>query len=158
MKLIIGLGNPGEKYKNNRHNVGYIVIDKLSRMVNGQRLMAKKTNSFMNNSGEAVKKMINHYSLNIDHLYIVHDDLDIPLGSYKIQFGVGPKVHNGVASVEKELGTKDFWRVRVGVDNRDPENRVDGYDYVLQDFTQEERKILDGIIGKVCKEISHLLR
>jgi PTH1 family peptidyl-tRNA hydrolase len=154
VKLIIGLGNPGEKYKNNRHNVGYLVIDKLSRMVNGQKLIAKKTNVFMNESGEVVQKMVDHYSSDINRLYIVHDDLDIRLGEYKIQVGRGPKDHKGLNSIYEVLGTKDFWHVRIGVDNRDSENRVSGEDYVLQDFTAEEESVLAKVINEVCKKLA----
>ncbi len=179
MKLIIGLGNPGEKYRNNRHNVGYMVADKLSKtqklknskQVNNQlRCKIFKSDKFMNESGNFVKKLTSAYakgassaySLVPNDLYIVHDDLDIPLGSYKIQFGKGPKVHRGLQSIEEALDTADFWRVRVGVENRKVPQvsgvpRVPrGEKYVLQDFTKEEKVILDKVIGKVCKEISHL--
>jgi PTH1 family peptidyl-tRNA hydrolase len=112
----------------------------------------------MNDSGSFVKKIVDKYKPDLSDLYIIHDDLDIPLGSYKIQFGVGPKVHNGVNSVEIELGAKDFWRIRVGVDSRNPNDRTSGEEYVLQDFSEEEKKILDGIIEKICKETNHLLQ
>jgi PTH1 family peptidyl-tRNA hydrolase len=144
MKLIIGLGNPGEKYKNNRHNVGHMVADKLK---------AKKTDTFMNDSGVFVKKMFKARGLTPNDLYIIHDDLDIKLGEFKIQFGKGPKLHNGLESIENELGTTDFWRVRVGVDNRDPENRTSGEEYVLQDFTSEEKIVLDVVIKEICKKL-----
>lgn len=167
MKLIIGLGNPGEKYRNNRHNVGYMVADKLSKtqklknskQVNNQlRCKIFKSDKFMNESGNFVKKLTSAYSLVPNDLYVVHDDLDIPLGSYKIQFGKGPKVHRGLQSIEEALGTGDFWRVRVGIENRIKNNelRIKGEQYVLEDFTKEEEVILDKVIGKVCKEISHL--
>jgi PTH1 family peptidyl-tRNA hydrolase len=107
----------------------------------------------MNESGVFVKKLVDQYKLEPSNLYIAHDDLDIPLGAYKIQLGVGPKVHNGVNSVEEELGTKDFWRVRIGVDNRKPDDRTSGEEYVLQDFTAEERKALDGVIQEICKKL-----
>lgn len=156
MKLIVGLGNPGEKYKNNRHNAGFLVADALKTRISNEFLIFKSTN-FMNESGEFVKSLMSQYpNISISDLYIVHDDLDIPLGKYKIQFGVGPKVHNGVASIEKEIGSKDFWRVRVGVDNRNPENRIQGEEYVLRDFTQEEEVILEKVIKKVCREINLL--
>lgn len=158
MKLIVGLGNPGEKYKNNRHNVGHLVIDRLSQMVNDQELMVKKTSVFMNSSGEEVKKLINRYSLAIDHLYIVHDDLDIKLGEYKIQLGRGPKDHKGLESVDESLGTDQYWHVRVGVDNRDPENRTQGERYVLEDFTNEEvvrvEEVVKMVVDELCKKLA----
>lgn len=153
MRLIIGLGNPGEKYKNNRHNVGCVVIDALEKAGLPSGVVVKKTGVFMNNSGEAVKKLVGFYKVSPDSLYIIHDDLDIPLGQYKIQKGRGPKLHYGVQSVEQALGTPDFWRVRVGVDNRDPSNRVHGEEYVLQDFTKEEQIIINDVIKKVVLEL-----
>ena len=155
MKVIIGLGNPGIKYLNNRHNVGHVVVDALLPMVNGQRLMVKKTNSFMNNSGEDVLKLINHYQLAISNLYVIHDDLDIPLGAFKIQFGKGPKEHKGLVSTYEALGTRDFWHVRVGIENREKriENRIKGETYVLQDFTKEEKLILSSVIKQICNQL-----
>ncbi|MEK7498092.1 MAG: aminoacyl-tRNA hydrolase [Patescibacteria group bacterium] len=148
MKLVIGLGNPGPKYLNNRHNVGCLVVDKI------KKLTAKKTNVFMNESGKSVKSLLSKYSnTSLQDLYIVHDDLDIKLGEYKIQFGRGPKDHNGIKDIEAKLGTSDFWRVRVGVDNREPNNRIPGEDYVLEDFTEEERKIVDSVIDEICKKL-----
>ena len=156
MKLVVGLGNPGDKYKNNRHNVGYIVVDALegAGLVDG--LKAEKTNVYMNDSGEAVKKFKNFYKVTPANLYIVHDDLDIPLGQYKLQLGKGPKVHNGVNDIELKLGTPEFWRIRIGVDNRDPENREAGDKYVLQDFTDEEKQTLKSVIASIVKDISAL--
>lgn len=166
MKLIIGLGNPGEKYKNNRHNVGYIVIDVLEKAGLSDGTVAKKTNVFMNNSGEAVKQLVTRYLVTGDSkrktsheptsyesLYIIHDDLDIPLGQYKIQKGKGPKLHYGIQSIDKTLGTGRYWRVRVGVDNRTPENRVPGEKYVLEDFTKEEKKTLDDVVKKIIDKL-----
>lgn len=156
MKLIIGLGNPGKKYCNNRHNAGYMVIDALNSGDLPKGVIAKKTNVYMNNSGEDVKKFVRFYKVSRDELYIIHDDLDIPLGQYKIQFGKGPKVHNGVNSVEEALGETDFWRVRVGVDNRDPESRIPGEQYVLQDFTIGERKILADAMKNIVADLRRL--
>lgn len=147
MKLVIGLGNPGLVYLNNRHNVGYLVVDRL------KNLTAKKTNVFMNESGSAVKGLLSKYKTPLSELFIVHDDLDIPLGQYKIQFGRGPKDHNGIKDIESKLGTPDFWRVRVGVDNRVSEDRVLGVEYVLQDFTTEEREIINKVITEICKKL-----
>lgn len=161
MKLIIGLGNPGKKYSNNRHNVGYMVVDKLkAKSLKLKDMFVVKTSSFMNDSGVAVKALVTYYKLPGTDLYIVHDDLDIPLGSYKIQFGKGPKVHRGLQSIEVALGTTDFWRVRVGIENRIKNNelRIKGEQYVLEDFTKEEKVILDKVLGKVCQEINLLLR
>jgi len=157
MRLIIGLGNPGREYLSTRHNAGYLLVDRLQKTKFPKDVVVKKSNVFMNESGGFIHKLVDHYSLAIDHLYIAHDDLDIPLGSYKIQFGIGPKVHNGVNSVETELGSKDFWRIRIGVDNRAAGSRLEGEEYVLQNFTEGERKTLEAVFERICKEIDHLL-
>lgn len=166
MKLIVGLGNPGQKYKDNRHNAGQMVINALEKAGLPSGVVVKKTDVFMNNSGEAVKKLVTRYFVTGDSkrktsheptsyesLYIVHDDLDIPLGQYKIQEGKGPKLHYGIQSIDEALGTRHYWRVRVGVDNRDPSNRVHGEEYVLQDFTEEEQIIINNVIKKVVLEL-----
>ncbi len=154
MKLIVGIGNPDVKYKNTRHNAGLMVIDEL--MSNGRikDIIAKRSDKFMNDSGSFVKKQFSKYpSILISNLFVVHDDLDIPLGSFKIQFGTGPKVHNGLNDIYKKIGTNEFWHVRVGVDSRDPENRAKGQDYVLEDFTDEEKIILNGVIKQICNQL-----
>lgn len=179
MKIIVGLGNPGKKYQNNRHNVGFQFIDylienlqtsnlkfqknkylasKIARlMYDRTEVVLAKPTIFMNKSGEAVKKIVSCFMFHVSQdLIIVHDDLDIPLGKFKIQKGVGPKLHHGLESIEKALGTKDFWRVRIGVDNRpiSPERsagwrRVEGETYVLQDFLPEEKEIINQIFPKI---------
>ena len=159
MKLIIGLGNPEEKYKNNRHNVGHMVIDAfaskfpISNFQFPKGIIIKKTDCFMNESGEFVKKLVEQYRINPSDLWVIHDDLDIPLGSYKIQKGKGPKLHNGINSIERLLGTDDFWRVRIGVDDRGPDNRIPGEEYVLQDFSDVEKENLRPVIKKVADEL-----
>ena len=107
----------------------------------------------MNESGDFVKKLVDQYKLKPEALYIVHDDLDILLGSFKIQFGRGPKDHNGLKSIDEALGTDQYWHVRVGVDNRPQDNRPMGEEYVLQNFTDDERAILDKTIQAVTKDL-----
>ncbi|MGD0523288.1 MAG: aminoacyl-tRNA hydrolase [Candidatus Microgenomates bacterium] len=155
MKLIVGLGNPGRECGNNRHNVGHLVADALLAKPH-RNLVVKKTSVFMNSSGEEVERLLTTYSLMPSDLFVIHDDLDIRLGEFKIQFGKGPRLHNGILSIEKELGTDDFWRVRVGVDNRSPDNRISGESYVLQDFTSDEKVILDRVILAICKKLATL--
>ena len=152
-KLIIGLGNPGSKYKHTRHNVGYMFVDKFKKTRN-IKAIAVRTDSSMNNSGDFVKRLVNKRTLNGIELYIVHDDLDIALGKFKIQKGKGPKDHKGLNSIYKALGTKDFYHVRIGVDNRDPEDKVEGEKYVLQNFSGEERKIIDKVLSGLVKELA----
>ena len=166
MKLVVGLGNPGEAHANNRHNVGFVMVDRLAGegaeweskfealILKAKDYLLVKPQTFMNRSGEVVAKVANFYKVTTDDLMVVHDDLDIRLGEYKIQKGVGPKVHNGLTSVEERLGTANFWRLRVGVDNRPAgQARGPGDEYVLSDFTAEEKEISDGVIEKAVKEL-----
>lgn len=156
MKLIIGLGNPEAKYQNNRHNVGMMVVDELSYNGRMKDVIVKKSDKFMNDSGLFIKKQMSKYpSVSTSDLYIIHDDLDIPIGAFKIQFGKGPKEHNGLKSVDQELGTDQYWHVRVGVDSRDPDNRADGHDYVLEDFTNEEMATLQNVIKQICNQLAN---
>ena len=154
MKLIIGLGNPGEKYINNRHNVGYIVVDAIkNKNLKIKDATVVKTNTFMNDSGSFVKRVLDSSHLVPSDLYIVHDDLDLPLGSWKMQFAKGPKDNGGINSIEQVLDTKDFWRIRVGIDNRNPEKRTSGEKYVLEDFTHDEKVVLDKVINDICNKL-----
>lgn len=167
MELIVGIGNPGDKYKNTRHNAGFLVADALSEQIssfkhqitNKSQIQIFKSKNFMNESGDFVLSLTKRYTLNPNHLYIIHDDLDLPLGSYKIQFGKGPRDHNGILDIEDKLGTKDFWRVRVGIDNRNLESGIlnHGKDYVLEDFTEEERITIDLTIKKLLIDLIALI-
>jgi len=143
MMLIVGLGNPGPKYQNNRHNVGYMFIDYINKQIKNEKIKIVKTNVFMNNSGIAVNKLVRNLKLEIENLIVIHDDLDIPLGKFHIQFGVGPQLHNGLESIENHLKTKDFWRIRIGVDNRLPDKKILGETYALQNFLSDEKKLLE---------------
>lgn len=153
MKFVVGLGNPGKKYRNNRHNVGQMVVDKFLEKGFPKNLIVKKTGVFVNESGKYVKKLVDHFKIKTPDLWVIHDDLDIALGNYKIQKGKGPKEHKGILSIEEKLGRNDFWRVRVGVENRAPEERTPGEQYVLQDFKREELDILNPVIDRVVKEL-----
>ncbi|KKP71512.1 MAG: Peptidyl-tRNA hydrolase [Candidatus Roizmanbacteria bacterium GW2011_GWA2_35_19] len=193
MKLIVGLGNPGEKYENNRHNVGFQFLDYFidqyqksplrPKGYEGQvkfksnkyllsdvcelatsneqpatNLVLAKPTTFMNKSGIAVKKIIENFKLNPpaggENLIIAHDDLDIPFGKFHIQVGVGPELHNGIESIENHLKTKDFFRIRIGVDNRVPEKKIAGETYVLSNFIQEEvAKLNSEIFPKIIDQL-----
>jgi PTH1 family peptidyl-tRNA hydrolase len=189
----VGLGNPGEKYRNNRHNAGFLVLDKLAQMVNGQwsmnekfvsliinhqsSIIFSKPSTMMNDSGLAVLSLTTYYKIHTTDLWVIHDDLDIKLGQYKIQLGKGPKVHNGIKSVNEALGTSQYWRVRVGIENRNQirnskmengkqmendnwkmENNLSGENYVLSDFTKKELEVLEGVVDNVCEEITKILK
>lgn len=158
MKLIIGLGNPGEEYKSTRHNAGFLVADRLEKGKIPSDIVIRKSNVFMNDSGSFVKSLIDKYKLDPVNLYIIHDDLDIKLGEYKIQLGHGPKDHNGLNDIYQKTGSDSFWHVRIGIDNRPQDNKLMGIEYVLQNFTDKEKEILEGVITRICKEINHLLQ
>jgi len=176
--LIIGLGNPGEKYENNRHNVGKIFVQWLGAHISQDEINWKKDssgsfyyckpdeknvfvfpNNFMNISGIAAGRSAKQFGVKIDkEFFVAHDDLDIPLGSFKIDFAKGPKLHNGIDSVEEHLHTKDFYRIRIGVDARDPQKRTPGEAYVLQDFTDEEIKTYTEVFPKIAKRLEDIVK
>lgn len=181
MKLITGLGNPGKQYANTRHNTGFLFVDALREkflfqdtlfptpwrleetfdsdiafIKHGSVIVAilQKPQTYMNNSGEAVSKIIKKFDINPESdLILVHDDLDIQIGEFKIQVGKSPLGHNGVVDVEKKLGTKNFKRIRIGVENRESENRINGMDYVLMRFSKEERTLVDEAIEEAIQGI-----
>jgi len=171
MKLIIGLGNPGEQYKNTRHNIGFEFADKLRKVWDfpsfelNQKFNAKiskknesilaKPQTFMNLSGEAVQKMLAFYKLKPDDTIVLHDDLDIDLGSYRIATDSSSAGHNGVQDIIDKLGTQKFKRIRIGIGlKKDGQSCIsDPHNYVLQKFTKEEREKIDGLFEDIKKEI-----
>jgi len=112
----------------------------------------------MNISGNFVVREIKKRKLSPEDLFIIHDDLDIPLGSFKIQFAKGPKDHNGLNDIYEKLKTNDFWHVRVGIENRPSDNKKEtsGREYVLQEFTSKEKKIIEQVIERICKKLEIL--
>lgn len=170
MKIVVGLGNYGKEYEGTRHNAGFLLVDKLNEgqawnedskfeaWVNKtSEWVLVKPKTYMNESGRATRKIMDFYKIPHSDLILIHDDLDLKLGEYKIQEGVGPKIHNGVSSVERNVGDKRFWRVRLGVDNRKETGYVgSGADYVLERFRSEERQILEQVIEKVIIEMKKM--
>lgn len=114
----------------------------------------------MNDSGVSVKELSVKNNVSASNLYIIHDDLDLALGTWKMQYAKGPKDNGGINSIEQVLGTDEFWRLRVGIDNRNPETSgvkiPSGEEYVLQDFSEDERKIIDKVFGEICKKLATL--
>ena len=178
MKLIVGLGNPGKKYAKMRHNVGFMVIDAIASKVTNilsagskwiesknakvqylwgrigdEKIELLKPLTFMNDSGRAVSYAKRKHKVSNDDLYVIHDDLDIKLGEYKITKGKGPREHKGLLDIYEKLGVRDFWHVRIGVDNRVPASRVSGEDYVLQNFTDEEMEVVRKAIEQVSEKL-----
>ena len=179
MFLIVGLGNPGKQYNNNRHNIGFKVVDAIKDIYNfpkfikrfdsefskseidGNIIFLIKPTTFMNNSGIAVKEFKNFYNFDINKIYVIHDEIDLDQGRIKTKIGGGHNGHNGLKSIDQLVG-KDYNRVRVGVsrpskifENKTNENISS---WVLSDFSSEEKiKWVDDTINKISKNISLLI-
>jgi peptidyl-tRNA hydrolase, PTH1 family len=162
--LLIGLGNPGREYRDNRHNLGFMVIDRLIVRLNARglkvqskaivttatyeerKLILAKPQTYMNLSGQSAQGLLNFYKLPMENMLIAHDDLDLPFGTIRIRPGGGPGGQKGMASTIERLGTKDFPRLRIGIGR--PPGRLDPAAYVLQDFSREEMKTLSEIVDR----------
>lgn len=171
IKVIIGLGNIGKQYFKTRHNVGFDFVESLLPFlkfsenkalksligkvkIGDRNVILCKPNTMMNMSGESVLKVLNYYKIEPEETLIVHDDLDLFLGTFKIQFAKGPKIHNGILSIEKRIGKK-FWRLRIGVENRTfNRDNIIPADYVLSKFNHNESKIIESVFEKVIAILS----
>jgi len=175
MQLICGLGNPGKNYVGMRHNLGFKIVDRFAKkkkfvrfkiskklhslistkILNEKKIILAKPQTFMNNSGKAVKSLITYYSLPITNVWIIHDDIDLPLGEIKIVKNRGAAGHKGVQSIIDELGTKNFIRFRIGIKPttkyKRTEKRIE--DFVLEKFNKDERKILKEVAKKTVEAI-----
>ncbi len=166
---VVGLGNPGKKYSATRHNAGFVLVEKLAQAlsvswkydaglqaelaVDAERgIVLMKPQTFMNKSGEAVRGLVK-YGGQYQALFVLYDDLDLPVGSYKIQYDKGPKVHNGVNSIREALGDAVFWHVRLGTDGRTGDRSLPSEEYVLQPFSAEEKPLFEQMITKVAGEL-----
>lgn len=165
--LIVGLGNPGREYRDNRHNVGFMVIDRLSVRLNARltRVQAKalvgslnyedkkiilaKPQTYMNLSGQSIQGLARFYKIPLENMIVAHDDLDLPFGAIRIRPGGGPGGQKGVASTIERLGTKDFRRLRIGIGR--PSGRMDPSDYVLQNFAQADASLLSEILDRAAE-------
>jgi peptidyl-tRNA hydrolase, PTH1 family len=167
--LIVGLGNPGSQYEDTRHNVG----QEVARIVAGgtgftggpRRVMARVAQgvlagrpcvvalptTFMNRSGDAVSALVSYYKVEPADVVVIHDDIDLPFGRLRFHFGRGPGGNNGVASVIRSLGTRDFWRMRIGVGR--PPGRMDPADFVLRRFSGSERPLVDLMVREAADVI-----
>lgn len=165
IKLIVGLGNPGEKYKNTYHNVGFMFVDYLATDSEGDNpentpkwknakdfkyakadgLILAKSNEFMNNSGRSVKELLRYFALDTEEILIVHDDSDISLGEYKISFARGSAGHKGVDSVIKSLRTDAFLRIRIGIG----QNRKKAGGFVLEKIEKEKLGKLEDLFSEI---------
>ena len=162
-KLIIGLGNPGEKYSSTRHNIGFRVVESFIQNGNysplqenwkhkcfisdNPEIMIAQPQTFMNNSGIAVSGLIRYFKIQLQDIIIVHDDLDIPFGDIRIHNNKSAAGHNGVDSLIHHLGTGDFWRFRIGIAGK-TKGTIPGDTYVLSRFTKEEEEQLSTLINQ----------
>jgi peptidyl-tRNA hydrolase, PTH1 family len=167
--LIIGLGNPGREYRDNRHNVGFMLIDRLivrlnargmklqskaivtSAMYEERKLILGKPQTYMNLSGQSVQGLLNFYKIPLSNFMIVSDDLDIPFGTIRIRASGGAGGQRGVASTIERLGTKDFPRIRIGIGR--PPGRMDPADYVLQNIPRDEMSILSDVLNHAADAV-----
>ncbi|MDF1498024.1 MAG: aminoacyl-tRNA hydrolase [Patescibacteria group bacterium] len=174
MKLIIGLGNPGDEFKKTRHNTGFMTIDKIALTfqissptfqskfnaeisngsIDNEKIILAKPQTFMNNSGQAAKSIIEYYKIKPEEIIVIHDDLDIPLGEYKISKNKNSGGHKGVQSIIDYLGTKDFTRIRIGIGIPSNENeKIPTEKFVLKKFSNNEIKIVEKIINNIVNQI-----
>jgi len=171
MKLIVGLGNPGRIYVNNRHNVGIRCINYFARVhripvrerraraklgigeVAGKRVVLAKTRTYMNLSGQAVSRLVRHFTVPLEDLVVICDDLDLPLGKVRIRERGGSGGHKGMESIIDSLGSQDFPRIRVGIGRPDG----DEISYVLSDFNAAEREVVKEAVAKVADALHCIL-
>ncbi len=163
--LIVGLGNPGAEYKMTRHNVGFMALDVLAGAdavwkneknaltarvdINGHRVILAKPQTFMNNSGVAVLALMTFYKIPLENLIVVHDDMDIAVGSVREKIGGGSAGHNGIKSIDANVG-RDYRRIRIGVGHpRDLDLKIDPSDWVLGQFDSEQYKQISSVISNL---------
>lgn len=176
MILIIGLGNPGEKYELTRHNVGFMALDRLAKefggkfefnkkfnadfvklTTEGEEVILAKPQTFMNCSGDAVQAFSRFYDINFSDIWVIHDDLDIEIGKIRIRKGGSSAGQKGVQSVIDRLGTDSFVRFRVGIQS-EHEIKIPAEDFVLRKFRKEEQEIIDEEIEKIVELIKKSLK
>ena len=172
MILLVGLGNPTPNSNDNRHNVGFKIIDAINQKfglskqkpkfkgllttgtIANQKVYAIKPLTFMNNSGICIRELIEYFKINIDDVIVFHDDLDVDFGKIKAKFGGSSAGHNGIESIDKFIG-KEYSRVRVGIGK--PDKKVSVSDFVLNDFNDEEKTQLDQITVNIIDSIPILI-
>ena len=166
MYLIVGLGNPGNRYRVTRHNIGFMVLEKLAAQLEiqlkqksfnalwgkgtltGNNILLAEPQTFMNLSGTAVRQLQSFFKTDISKIIVIHDDLDLPFGAIRLKEGGGTAGHKGLASIESNLGTSDFMRVRLGIGKPVDKSRIEGY--VLEPFRKEERDLLPDVISRAA--------
>ncbi|MGS2806521.1 aminoacyl-tRNA hydrolase [Nocardia sp. MW-W600-9] len=173
--LVVGLGNPGPEYERTRHNVGFLVADVLAERVggrfavhkksgadllqarlDGRQILIAKPRTFMNLSGRPVAALAKFFSVPVDQVIVVHDELDLPFGTIRLKQGGGEGGHNGLRSISQALTTKDYLRTRIGIGR--PPGRQDPADYVLKPFAAPERKEVPVIVEQAADAVELLLK
>lgn len=160
MKLIVGLGNPGKEYENTRHNIGFQTIDRFAQklgvsitkskfnglyietLIDGEKVILLKPQSYINLSGEVIRKFVDFYKISVDDILIIHDDLDLAVGTYKIKQKGSSGGHNGLKNIELHLGTQEYKRIKIGISNN---KTMDTKDYVLGRLSKEEQNKLEEV-------------
>jgi PTH1 family peptidyl-tRNA hydrolase len=174
MWLLVGLGNPGEKYRNTRHNLGFMLIDRIAAKAGikvtkpvcqslagvgkwlNQEIVLAKPQTFMNLSGEAVKGLVTKYKIDSGNILVAHDDLDLPLERIKIVSGGGSGGHKGVNSITNCIGRSDFPRLKLGI-GRPPNQYMDPAAYVLEPFNAREMDLIDQMLEKAVLAVESVL-
>ncbi len=167
--IIAGLGNPGRQYKGNRHNVGFMVLDRMAARLGetfsrvemkalvakgtyqGHRLILVKPQTYMNESGQAVGALARFYKVPLENILIIYDDVDLPFGALRLRPGGGSAGQKGMKSIIERLGSEQFPRLRVGIDH--PPGRMEAADYVLQDFSRAELESLPQILDNAADAV-----
>ena len=173
MLLFVGLGNPTPDSENNRHNVGFKIIDTINKKfslskqkpkfkgllttgnIEGEKVYAIKPLTFMNNSGVCIRELLEYFKFDADDVIVFHDDLDVEFGKIKAKFGGSSAGHNGITSIDKFIG-KDYSRVRIGIGK--PKNPIEVGDYVLQNFDEDELVGIDKISKNITESIGDLIK
>ena len=172
MMLLVGLGNPSPNNLNNRHNVGFLIIDainekfKLSKQkpkfkgllttgkINEQKVFAIKPLTFMNRSGICIKELIEYFKIDVKDVFVFHDDMDIDIGKVKVKFGGSNAGHNGIDSIDKNIG-KNYSRIRIGIGR--PKNNSTGADHVLDNFSNDEKGNVEIVTKNIIESLSILI-
>ncbi|GAA5109427.1 aminoacyl-tRNA hydrolase [Bartonella jaculi] len=173
MWLIAGLGNPGSQYQNNRHNIGFMAVDAIYQffsfspwskkfqaeisngLINGEKTLLIKPQTFMNLSGQAIGEALRFYKLDLKNLIIIYDELDLPLGKVRIKIGGGSNGHNGIKSIDAHCGT-NYYRIRLGIGHPGSKELV--HQHVLGNFTKSDQECLPPLLEAIAKNIALLIK
>lgn len=172
MKLVVGLGNPGKEYENTRHNIGFMMIDRIVKEYNlvekekmnglyyelkigDEKIYLLKPLSYMNLSGTVVKKYMDYFKINSEDILIIHDDLDLPVGTHKLREKGSSGGHNGLKSIEQNIGTSEYKRIKIGISNN---KEIDTKDYVLGKFSKAEKEELNKFINQAPEIINDYIK